>query len=451
MPAEATPSVTAQGAGPAFYRWVWHWHFYAGLFVLPFILILSVTGSIYLFKPQVERWEERAFLDLGTDGAVSPERQVAAALAANPGMRFNHYRLPRAAGDAAMIQLLRGDGKPREIYVSPQGAVLGSLDPGARIEAVVSRIHGSLLIGTIGDRLVELAASWTIVLILSGLYLWWPRPFALAGTVWPRLRLRGRPLLKDLHRVTGFWIAGLVLVMLASGLPWAGAWGGAAKWVRSEFGLVKGQQDWKIGAGGGHAGHHGAMAGMPMPPMGTPAGLPLSVFVAKAAAEHMAFPVLVLPPHAQQKFGPPTGTVWTIKSEAQNRWLDRRVTYDPATGAETGRSGFADQHVLDRIVNTGVAWHEGQLFGVANQLIGVATAAGLVAISVLGVLLWLKRRPRGTFGAPAVVARKASRGLIVLLVGLALLLPLFGLSLIGIAMIDRLVALWRSTGRVRTA
>src|SRR3546814_4511283 len=53
---------------------------------------------------------------------------------------------------------------------------------------------------------------------------------------------------------TGFWIAGLVLIMLASGLPWAGAWGSAFKWARTELGLVSGPQDWKIGADGGHAG-----------------------------------------------------------------------------------------------------------------------------------------------------------------------------------------------------
>lgn len=425
------------------YRWVWRWHFYAGLFVLPFILILSVTGSIYLFKPQVERWEERAFSGLGTQGAVSPERQVAAALAANPTMRFNHYRLPREAGDAAMIQLLGRDAKPREIYVSPQGTVLGSLDPEARIEAVVARIHGSLLIGTLGDRLVELAASWTIVLIVSGLYLWWPRPFRLAGTLWPRLGLRGRPLLKDLHRVTGFWVAGLVLVMLASGLPWAGAWGGTFKWVRTELGLVKGRQDWRIGAEGGHAGHHGAMDAMPMPATAEPTGLPLSVFVAKAQAERMAFPVLVLPPHAVQKFGPPTANVWTVKSEAQNRWLDRRVTYDPASGVETGRSGFADQHVIDRIVNTGVAWHEGQLFGLANQLIGVATAVALVAISGLGAAMWLKRRPRGQVGAPP-RGGTPSRRLVAVLVLLGLLLPLFGASAVLLALLDRAVLALRS-------
>ena len=32
----------------AFYRTIWRWHFYAGLFVMPFILILSVTGADHL-------------------------------------------------------------------------------------------------------------------------------------------------------------------------------------------------------------------------------------------------------------------------------------------------------------------------------------------------------------------------------------------------------------------
>lgn len=422
----------------AAYRTIWRRHFYAGLFVLPFILILSITGAIYLFKPQIERWEERAWLNLGTQGAVSPDAQLAAVLAANPGARFDNYRLPREPGDAAMIQLGIADGGKRQVFVSPQGKVLGSFDPDTRIADTISRIHGSLLLGAWGDWLVELAASWTIVMILTGLYLWWPRPFRAGGTLWPRLSLSGRPLLKDVHRVTGFWIAGLVLVMLASGLPWAGAWGSAFKWARTELGLVKGPQGWKIGVDGGHAGHQQSRP-MAMPPASSGPSLPLATFVAKAEAEHMAFPVVVLPPHAPQRFGPPTGNEWTIKSEAQNRWLGRQVTYDPATGAETGRRGFADQHVIDRVVNTGVAWHEGQLFGWVNQLIVVLTALALIAISFLGVVMWLKRRPQGAIGAPPAVAGPARPWMIAALVVLGLLLPLFGASLILVLAIDRLV------------
>lgn len=421
------------------YGTIWRWHFYAGLFVLPFILVLSVTGAIYLFKPQVDRWEERAYRELGTRGFVSPDQQLAAAMAANPGAQFNHYRLPRKPGDAALIQISEASGKMREVYVSPQGRVLGSLDPEWRIEAVVARIHGSLLMGTWGDRLVELVVSWTIVLILTGLYLWWPRPFRLAGAIWPRLGLRGRRLLKELHRVTGFWIAGLVLVMLASGLPWAGAWGGAFKWARAELGLQNGQPGWKIGADGGHIRHRPALRATPKPTAVAPQGLPLSVFVAMAEAERMAFPVMVLPPHAQQKFGGPTGNNWTAKSESQNRWLAQRITYDAATGRETGRRAFADQHIIDRVVNTGIAWHEGQLFGLANQLIGVATALSLVVISLLGALMWLKRKPRGKLGAPphgrgAGLCRSAWPVLV-----LGLLLPLFGVSLVVLFVCDRIM------------
>ncbi|HTM95387.1 MAG TPA: PepSY-associated TM helix domain-containing protein, partial [Croceibacterium sp.] len=43
------------------YATIWRWHFYAGLFVIPFILTLALSGATYLFKPQIDRWEERAF------------------------------------------------------------------------------------------------------------------------------------------------------------------------------------------------------------------------------------------------------------------------------------------------------------------------------------------------------------------------------------------------------
>lgn len=420
------------------YGTAWRWHFYAGLFVLPFVLILSVSGSIYLFKPQIDRWEERAYRHMGTQDAVSPDRQLAAAMAASPGARFDNYRLPENPGDAAMVQLKLADGRQREVFVSPQGRVLGALDPETRISATVGRLHGTLLLGRWGDWLVELAASWTIVMILTGLYMWWPRPFRPAGTFWPRLSLSGRPLLKDVHRVTGFWVAGLVLVMLASGLPWAESWGSAFKWARTELGLVQGPQNWKIGSSGPHDGHHHGKTAAP--PTAEVEGLPLSTFVAKAQAERMTFPVVVVPPFAPQRFGPPTGNVWTAKSETQNRPLTRQVTYDPATGAETGRRGFADTHVIDRVVNTGIAWHEGQLFGWANQLLGLLTALALVAISILGVLMWLRRRPRGQVGAPPRIKGARLRWAIATLVAAGVLLPLFGVSLLVLLILDRIVA-----------
>lgn len=434
----------------ALYRTIWRWHFYAGLFVLPFILLLSVTGAAYLFKPQIDRWEERAFLGLGTAGAVSPNAQVDAVMAAFPGARFHSYRLPREEGDAALVHVALADGqRMRDVFVSPQGKVLDAMEPEARISATIARIHGSLLLGTAGDRLVELAACWAIVMILTGLYLWWPDGQRLAGILWPRLS-RGRKLfLRDLHAVTGFWVAGLALVLLTTGLPWAGVWGNMFRLVRAEMGWVQGAQDWKIGAGktaGGHADHadhmsheHDHAAMMRQMASGVPL-VSLEQIVAKAKAEKMAFPVLVLPPGAPQRFGPPTGMVWTVKSEAQNRPLVRSVTYDMASGKELTRNGFADKHPIDQVINYGIAWHEGQLFGWVNQLVGVLTAVALVTLAVSGFLMWRRRRPEGVLGAPPPPSAPAKlKGVVAIILLLAALMPLLAISLILLWAIDRLL------------
>ncbi|MCV0384464.1 MAG: PepSY domain-containing protein [Erythrobacter sp.] len=119
------------------------------------------------------------------------------------------------------------------------------------------------------------------------------------------------------------------------------------------------------------------------------------------------------------------------------------MTWDPATGAETGRRGFADSHPIDRAVNYGIAWHEGQLFGLANQLIGLATALALIAVSVLGVAMWWKRRPRGELGAPPGDGRRVPAGLWAIVALLAILLPLFGLSLIVVLALEVLLSRWK--------
>ncbi|MCA9421734.1 MAG: PepSY domain-containing protein, partial [Nitrospira sp.] len=35
------------------YPTVWRWHFYAGLFCVPFIVLLAISGGLYLFTPQI--------------------------------------------------------------------------------------------------------------------------------------------------------------------------------------------------------------------------------------------------------------------------------------------------------------------------------------------------------------------------------------------------------------
>jgi uncharacterized iron-regulated membrane protein len=440
----------------ALYRTIWRWHFYAGLLVMPLVIVLSLSGALYLFKPQVERWEERAFQDLPTTGAVAPSAQVAAALASEPGAKLVFYRLPERPGDAAMVHVALPGGGMRDVFVAPRGRVLGALDPTKRIIAFDRNLHGQLLLGRQGSWLVELAASWAIVMIVSGLYLWWPRGSGLAGVVWPRWALRGRAFWRDLHAVTGFWVSGLALVMLFTGLTWADAWGSAFKAVRGELGWTNGAQDWTIGgrtaAPDLHAEHdHAAMmAGMPGMSMPAPRYDPAMFdrMAANAAAAKLAFPAMVVPPGAPAGEGgsgkPATG--WMVKSETQDRPLRVTLRYDGQTGALVSRDDFAAKHPIDRAVGYAVAWHEGQLFPGINQLVGLFTALSLLTICGSGLTMWLKRKPKGSLGAPAPAKQPTwPRGWAFWLLAAFLLvwLPLFTASVVVVALIDRFALLLR--------
>ncbi|MGD9544270.1 MAG: PepSY domain-containing protein, partial [Methylocystis sp.] len=45
----------------ALYRMIWRWHFYAGLFCLPFVTVLALSGAVYLFKPQIDAFFDRPY------------------------------------------------------------------------------------------------------------------------------------------------------------------------------------------------------------------------------------------------------------------------------------------------------------------------------------------------------------------------------------------------------
>jgi uncharacterized iron-regulated membrane protein len=84
-----------------------------------------------------------------------------------------------------------------------------------------------------------------------------------------------------------------------------------------------------------------------------------------------------------------------------------------------------------------VAAHEGQLFGWFNQALGVITAVGVFLLGVSSVVLWWGRRNPGTLGAPNAINRPPLPfflGMVIVILGT--LLPLLGVSLIAILVIE---------------
>lgn len=413
------------------YAAVWRWHFYAGLFCIPLVLWLALTGAIYLWRPQIEGWLDRPYDRLATQGPVAPpDAQVAAALAAVPGAHLHQYLLPERA-DAAVRILVMKDGADRRVYVDPRSlAVLHVAVEERRPMRLLFHLHGELLAGAWGSYLVECAACWAIVMLVTGLYLWWPRGRTrLAGILYPRLGARGRTFWRDLHSVAGLWVSLFALGLIVTGLPWAQAWGGYLADIRAATGSARGPVDWTIGGKPAHE-DHGGMA-MPAPP---PRAGELARVIAAVRPLAMAPPVTIAPPAAP-------GAPWSVASAAADRPLRSDVEVDGATGRIAGRVDFAQRHWIDRAVGYGVAAHEGALFGLANQLLGTATALLLMLLAGSGAVMWQRRRPIGLLGAPLPAGRARFGPVVVAaIVLLAVLLPLFGVTLIAVLLFEAAAA-----------
>ena len=462
MKTNSTVEISEKRGWPR-YGTIWRWHFYAGLFCIPFVLILTITGTIYLFKPQIEASFDRPYNNLVVTGKrATAEEQVLAALAAVPGSTFNSYELPESPQSAVRVFVGSNEQKFR-IHVHPETLeILQKKDEDWRLMPVVHRIHGELLLGDQGTHIVELAASWAIVMVITGLYLWWPRNINnLAGIVYPRFNSGQRIFWRDLHAVAGLWVSFFVLFLLISGLPWAKSWGGLLKEVR-QIGVTKiVQQDWTTGrsseladrklmntpateiAGGGeHAEHanHNITPVMPLKPKIDYSALDRLIAIVQPL--NLPAPVMISPPSKKLSAGAGGSPVdWTARSETQNRPLRVNLVLDAATGEIKSTKKFADKPLLDRSIGYGIAIHEGQLFGWFNQALGVFTALGLLLMVVSSVVLWWRRRSPGTLGAPNPdqAAPRFAYGLIGIIVMLGILLPFLGITMILVLLMERWV------------
>lgn len=409
------------------YRMIWRWHFYAGLVCVPFIIILSITGPIYLFKPQIEQAIDARYDRLPFVGEPqSAAQMVGAALAANPGASFKAIEIRQDAHDAARV-ILVDHGQKLRVYVHPQTlAILKQVPEDKRFMEIVKTIHGELLTGRTGQVIVELAACWAIVMIVTGLYLWWPRSAeGLRGVLWPRFNAGSRIFWRDLHSVTGIYISIFALFLLLTGLPWTYVWGSGFKAVR-EFGAPAAMQDWSQGS---HADHHAMMVeGAANVPLDRLDGM-----VVMVRELNMPPPVTLNVP-AKGKY------VWTAQSDNGNRTLRDTYDIDPYMMEFSARHDFKHKPMVDIVVGVGISAHEGQLFGPLNQALGVLTAMGLMTMCVSSVVMWWKRRPEGALGAPSRLPdERLGLGLAMLIVVLAIFLPVLGISLIVVGLAERLV------------
>ncbi|WND40172.1 PepSY-associated TM helix domain-containing protein [Streptomyces sp. BB1-1-1] len=373
-------------------------HFYAGLFVAPFLLVAAATGFLYAASFQAEKLvyaHELTVPDVG-DRKLPVSEQVAAARQAHPEGTVSAVR-PSPEADATTRVLLSGvEGVDPDhtlaVFVDPYTAkVRGALEQYGSTGALplrtwIDEFHRDLHLGETGRLYSEFAASWLWVIAGGGLVLWFSRRRA-------RRKLRGtsgRRRTLGLHGTVGAWAAAGFVFLSATGLTWSTYAGANIEDLRVSLGQTTPSVSASAAGGGEHAGH-GAASGAG----GDAAhGVGLDKVLSAARAEGLGDPVEIVPPAD-------ASSAYVVK-QVQRSWPEKQdsVAVDPATGEVTDVLRFADYPVLAKLSRWGIDLHTGSLFGLPNQIALMLLAASLVLLIIWGYRMWWQRGRGSAFGRP---------------------------------------------------
>ncbi len=429
----------AEGAASDLHRAFWRWHFYAGLVVMPVLMLMALTGGLYLFKDEIEGLVYRPLLVTPPAAASTPPRAWAdAARLAVPG-RLVQLSPPADATQSARLVIETPQGARRAVYVDPAGAsVLGSTPDGGLMQTI-KRLHSLDLAGPIFNLLIEVVAGWAIVMVATGVVLWWPR-----GRAGP-LKVRGDPaqrvFWRDLHALVGLFAGGIILFLAVTGMPWSAVWGKQVRGMINEAGLGRPDPPAGAAAAWSHGPSHPsgsadapwALRDAEMRTHHRGQGLSLDGAVARVDAAGLPRPYLLTLPN-----GP--GGTWSA-AHMPDRVQGMRTLYlDGTDGRVVADIGYGQFGAGAKAVEWVIAVHQGRQFGSANRLVMLA---GCVAIWLLGtsaLVMWWKRRPKGRFAAPAGPANpRAYAALGAVVLPIAILYPLVGASLAVVLALDLIV------------
>jgi uncharacterized iron-regulated membrane protein len=424
-------AATGAPASSDLYRAVWRWHFYAGLLVLPFLILLAVTGALYLFRDEIDglvhadlqRVEARAAADL------TPTALVAAALAQHPGTALK-YLPPASPTASAEVGIKTPAGEKVSVFVDPHdGRVLGTLPDKGTVMWTIRTIHSLNYFGPVAAGAIEIAAGWAILLVATGVYLWWPRRQN-GGVVSVRGTPKRRVFWRDLHAVTGIFVGFFIVFLALTGMPWSGVWGAKVnEWANSSnHGYPRGVRV-AVPMSDEHLPHMGPttwsleQARVPMSSAGAaPIGLDEAVAIFERLGLHSGYTVN-LPSGPNGVY---TGSVYPDDLAQQ-----RVVHLDQYTGKPLVDMSYGDYGVAGKGLEWGVNVHLGQQYGLANQLVLLAACLGIVVLAVSAAVMWWKRRPFGSLGVPPMPSdRRVFRGVITILAVGGIIFPLVGASLV---------------------
>ena len=488
--AEDSPSSARVGDPPSSsrqWRALWRLHFYSGMFALPFILLMALTGLVILYTQPLED----AFQgDVRTVDAAQGEylpysQQEAAVEAAYPDATVYDMTVPSDREHSTRFWLDDGSTDGIHVFVDPYtGEVLGDVKPGGGIVGLSNRLHGYLNNDAItvplpavsalwddgavmrdyvvGDLMLEVLGVWTLVLVGSGLYLFWPRKSRQSEGSKGRRRLvalrrgaTGRARWRDLHGLAGLVLVPVMIITIVSGMGWSTYWAEQFNSLAEE--VTPGEP---VDAPASPLGERGDLdrfgnqipwatgdfdiPASYAPPLDGTAPAPLSLdAVAALAVEEGMRPgyTISFPSNETDEAGNVVyGSFTLYNSWPRTTGEARDLFVDQFTGEVLAEQRVYGLGTVYRGMDYLVSTHMGTQLGIVSRIFMTLLCVLSIWAVVSGFVMFWKRRRPGTAGLPRrPVDVRLSKRLGLIALALAVVFPQWGVSALVVLALDRFV------------
>jgi len=206
-------------------------HFILGLAFGFILLITATTGGLLSFEKEILKLinSKSYVVSVPNDVKKAQAHEMIAALKQHiPDAKINAVTLSSNPTSSAVITIASSNPQQRKginYYINPYTCELLPHIQGESFFKTVEDIHRRLMLGNIGKQLVGVSSIVLVILLFSGLYLYFPRlkrTFLASFTF--SFKSKGRYFLHSIHSSIGLWVLPLYLVAVLTGLYWSYDW-----------------------------------------------------------------------------------------------------------------------------------------------------------------------------------------------------------------------------------
>jgi uncharacterized iron-regulated membrane protein len=196
-------------------------HLWTGLLVGLYIVMLSATGSLLVYRVELDRWFRTPPVRF-IEGAphLSQDELRQAGSRAYPGWTITRVGDRIGRRNAAIeIWFERGEETKERFFNPYTGEDVGdSVTQGELAVIWVARLHDELLFDRTGKYVNGAGSAAVTLLVLTGAVVWWPGIARWRRSLGVNVRGSWKRLNWDLHSAMGFWLFAFMLVWGVSGI-----------------------------------------------------------------------------------------------------------------------------------------------------------------------------------------------------------------------------------------